>query len=75
MVEMRTRIFGKESFDEIFINDVPVEMGEGKAELDSTICKIHGSQPALYGYNQGGHDGMCICLRCCKEIAEKFLED
>jgi hypothetical protein len=57
-----------EVYDEIFIDGLPVEMGEGTAELTEVNCKIHGRQKGIYGYNQGGHDGMSICVECCKAI-------
>jgi hypothetical protein len=57
-----------EVYHEIFIDGIPVEMGEGTAELTEVDCKIHGKQKGIYGYNQGGHDGVDICIQCCKEI-------
>lgn len=61
------------NFKEIFIDGNPVEMGEGTAMLQTINCKIHGEQPALFGYNQGGHDGVDICLKCCQEIVKAIL--
>jgi hypothetical protein len=44
-------------------------MGEGPAaELVDCNCQIHGKTKAIYGYNQGGHDSMSVCLKCCEEI-------
>jgi hypothetical protein len=68
VVELRIRKSRGESFNEFFINGSPVEMGEGPAELVTMKCPIHGEQEALYGYNQGGHDGVTLCLKCCREI-------
>lgn len=48
-------------------------MGEGVACFVDVFCEKHGESKGLYGYNQGGHDGMTICLKCCKEIID-FLE-
>jgi hypothetical protein len=63
----------EEFYDEFFIENVPVDMGEGTAELIECHCEIHGKTKAISGYNQGGHDSMFVCLKCCKEIIA-FLE-
>jgi hypothetical protein len=70
-VEIRKRPNKKypaEIYDEVFIDNEPVSMGEGVASLVDVICKKHGKTTGIYGYNQGGYDGMSICLKCCKEI-------
>jgi len=63
-----------ESIDEIYINDEPFEMGEGPANIYKDKCKIHGETFFIHGYNQGGYDGMAICLKCCAEILQYFQE-
>ena len=62
------------TIEEIYINDEPVPMGEGPASLYESECKIHGRIHFIYGSNQGGHDGMDVCLKCCAEI-QKHLEE
>ena len=60
------------------INGIRVEMGEDGAELEKHCCTIHGLQYHIGGSNQGGQDGMSVCLKCCVLIYEELappLED
>lgn len=53
---------------EVYVNDV--QMGDGFAEIYMARCDRHNSiQIHLGGYNQGGHDGMSICLSCAHEVS------
>ena len=49
-------------------------MGEGTATIIKGTCPYHGQTNFLYGYNQGGHDSVTVCLKCCVEV-EKFLKE
>ena len=61
----------KRNFQHVEINGKVVEMGEDFAEVDVGTCDIHGdNSPRIGGFNQGGHDGMDVCLLCCGEILE-----
>lgn len=50
-----------------------IQMGEGEADITSYQCEVHGLQPHIGGYNQGGHDGMGVCLKCCAAIYAAWL--
>lgn len=45
-------------------------MGEGVGEIIEGTCEHHGKTKFLYGYCQGGHDGISVCLKCCQEIGK-----
>lgn len=58
---------------EVFINDIPVEMGEGVGEIYKAYCNIHKRETwHIGGYNQGGFDAMCVCLECA-DLISHFL--
>jgi hypothetical protein len=66
------KIFNKDG--RTHINDV--QMGDDFAQIYMSRCDRHGSeQPHLAGNNQGGYDGMDICLRCCHEISSVIFGD
>lgn len=50
-----------------------VSMGEGHADIDMEKCPVHGEQPHIGGYNQGGWDNMAVCLKCCAVIYAAWL--
>lgn len=51
-----------------FINGKAVLGGEGAVDIFKSLCNIHGETYFISGYNQGGHDSVSICLKCCSEI-------
>lgn len=54
--------------NEVYANNIV--MGEGFAELYMDFCDRHNSEQIhLFGYNQGGYDGVAVCLKCCREIS------
>jgi hypothetical protein len=63
----------KKVYNDLFLDNKPLDMGEGAGELTEGSCEHHGRTKFLYGYNQGGHDGVLVCLECCREIANKLL--
>jgi hypothetical protein len=56
-IEIKQRTFKYKKRDEIchevFIDDKPLNMGEGVGELVEGHCEHHGNTKFLYGYNQG----------------------
>ena len=72
-IKPRENTSTKRVYDEIFIEDKPLDMGEGTGEVIEGRCEHHGLTKFLSGYNQGGHDSVAVCLECCREIANKLL--
>jgi hypothetical protein len=74
-IEIRriTNQFTKAVYEEVFIENKPLDMGEGAGEIIDGSCEHHGNTKFLSGYNQGGHDSVSVCLECCREIANKLL--
>jgi hypothetical protein len=72
--EIRTRTYRDRTYPELYRDGEEFEFGEGPAEVETRTCEFHGKAPHISGYNQGGHDGMSICLLCCQEILNSDLE-
>lgn len=49
-------------------SDRILQMGEGNAEITTEVCTIHGQQPHIGGFVDGGYNSMAVCLKCCAEI-------
>jgi len=75
IVEIRPRKHSirNEIYEEIFIENKPLDMGKGTGEVIEGSCEHHGHTKFLNGYNQGGHDSVSVCLECCQEITNKLL--
>lgn len=70
---MSVRFFKVGNHTNVEIDGKVVEMGESFAKVDFGSCKIHGDDsPRIGGVNQGGHDGMYVCLLCCRQILEEI---
>ena len=49
-----------------------VDMGDGYPQTWTDVCRIHGEQFHLAGLNEGGNEGMSVCLKCCALLYEKL---
>ena len=59
--------------NEVYLNGKPFVMGDGTASAYLKFCEVHGGERwHISGYNQGGNDGMDICLDCAAEIQYYF---
>jgi len=62
--------------NEVYLSGKPFVMGEGTASTYKKFCSIHNEETwHISGYNQGGHDGMDICLDCAADIHYYFRHE
>jgi uncharacterized protein YwlG (UPF0340 family) len=50
-------------------------MGESRSDVGKGVCHIHGETIFISGENQGGYDGMSVCLKCCAELNKVLTLD
>lgn len=73
MVEFRKREYKGVVYNEVFLDGKPMKMGEDAAIIQDIDCGIHGKNIGLFASNQGGHDGVEICLKCCEKVIEILM--